>query len=135
MPNPFGGALKGAGETVVKPVTDEVGEAIEQGVATATAPVLTPQQKAQQQQQVQQKQIEDRQKARTIKLYFNRLVQQENLEKQSQQQQKQKKLDEEEETKKKKEEIKQIEVVKEQQMENIAVGSKLRRVEAKKGGA
>src|SRR3989344_3355950 len=50
-----GEAVKTTNEAVIKPLTDEVGKAIEEGFQAVTGKQLTPQQIAQKQQQDQKK--------------------------------------------------------------------------------
>ncbi|MBI2315320.1 hypothetical protein HYU93_04685 [Candidatus Daviesbacteria bacterium] len=57
----FQDEIEQTGGEVVQDIKDSVGEAIEQGIQSATSPQLTPQQLQQKQQEDQQKEI-DRQK-------------------------------------------------------------------------
>lgn len=131
MPN-IGGALKQAavdvGEAVAKPVSDEVGKAIEQGVqSTVASPQIDP--AAQ-----QQKQEEDQKRRdwaiKVIEWNKNLQASQAKVREEQQQKELQKKQEEEQE----KQKVQQYKVVQQQKRQQVmAVKQAQTRTEVKKG--
>lgn len=132
MPN-VGGALKQAavdvGEAVVKPVSDEVGKAIEQGAqATFTGPQIDPALQ-------QQKQVEDqKKKAWAIKVIeWNKNLQAAQAKVRQEAQQKTLQQKQEEDSQKQK--VQQYKVIEQQKKQQVmAVQQAQTRTEVKRGG-
>lgn len=132
MPN-VGGALKQAavdvGEAVVKPVSDEVGKAIEQGAqSTFTGPQIDPALQ-------QQKQVEDqKKKAWAIKVIeWNKNLQAAQAKVRQEAQQKTLQQKQEEDSQKQK--VQQYKVIEQQKKQQVmAVQQAQTRTEVKRGG-
>lgn len=135
MPGPVRNAASQVGEAIVKPVSDEVGKAIEEGVQAITGNYKQPQaQDPNLNPAVQaQKQQLDNKKRQNIM----RFISQYNTDKQILQQQKvkeqQKKQQEVQEDQEKKMKVRQIEVVKNQQKQTLAQQQARSRSERKGG--
>lgn len=113
------GAIQDSNEALVKPIRDEVGQALEQGIKTVIAgPPNAQQQQVSQQQKMQNeaKRQTDLTEARRKVAFWTRIDQEQKAVRQKQtQEQAQKNQVKHEETK-----IKQVEVMKKQEKKNIA---------------
>ena len=124
---PIGGTFEDVSETinqsVVKPVTDEVGKAIEAGIQSVVGgSTVTPQDK-------QKKNLEDQQKIAQWRWRLQKLKELEEAQTKVREEQKQKSLDyardkQEEQAKKDKTEVKEFEVFKKQKEVNPEIQAK-----------
>lgn len=129
MPNPIASVAQTFGEVVVTPTKDEVGQMIEQGVSQAlgaSSKPLDPEEEA-------RKKAEDERKKKNIILFLQRYNQdRQNLvaQRQREELERQRKLQEEQEKKTK---VRQIEVLKKQRQQTVAVQQAQTRAERKGG--
>lgn len=135
MPGPIRQAADQVGEAIVKPVSDEVGKAIEEGVQAITGnykqptsqdPNLNPQIQAQKQQL-------DSKKRQNIMRFINQYNTDRQILQQQKVQEQQKKQQEAQEDQEKKMKVRQIEVVKDQQKQTLAQQQAKARSERKGG--
>ena len=132
---PIGGTFEDVGETinqsVVKPVTDEVGKAIEAGIQSVVGgQSVDPQQKSfDSAQDKQQKNLEDQEKIAEWRWKLQKLKELEEAQRKVREEEKQKSLDyaqdkQEEQDKKEKTEVKKFEVFKKQKEVNPEIAAK-----------
>lgn len=126
----IGGTFEDVGETVVKPVTDEVGKAIEQGVQTV---VYGPKQATSQQNQPKQPfdsaqgKLEEQKKLQAWRFRLEQLKKLEEAQKKVREEEKQKMLQRQQSfdsAQDKKKQIRQFEIVKKSQALHPAIAAK-----------
>ena len=137
MPGPIQNAAGSMGEAVVKPVSDEVGKAIEEGVQALTGnysakpktqdPNLNPQVQAQKQQS-------DMKKRNNIMAFINRFKTDKQALNQQRSMEQQKKQQEEMEEREKKMKVQQLEAVKSRGLEQNVAQQQAKTKSERKGG-